>query len=98
MSVRSDLLGIEEGLFVTFDVVDVFLLEVLQGRSDAGGRAVAEAAEGAAQEVLAGVGEELEVAHRAAPGKDPLVDADHPVVALAARGALAAGLVRVELD
>src|SRR5262245_38077401 len=79
------------------DVVQVVLLEVLQRGGDRGGRAVTETAERAAEDVVAGVQQRVQVLMGALAGQDPPVGPDHPVVALPARGAFAARLVLVEL-
>src|SRR6185295_739978 len=96
MSVGSNQLrAVQLRGLAALDVVDVVLLEVLDGRRHRAGRAVAEAAERAAEDVVAGVQQGVEVLRGALAGQDPAVDPDHPVVALAARGALAARLVVV---
>src|SRR5690349_11592081 len=79
------------------DVVQVVLAEELQRRHDRRRGAVAQAAERAAEDVVGGVLEGVQVLDGALAGQDPAVRAHHPVVALAARSALAAGLVVVEL-
>src|SRR6266545_93363 len=86
-----------EGAAVAADVLAELVAEVLQGRDDRAGRAVAEGAEGAAEDPVADVLEGVEVLVAALPALQAQEDLAHPVGALAARGALAAGLVGVEL-
>src|SRR3954447_11837004 len=78
-------------------VVDELVPEELDARDDRAGRAVAQGAERTTEDVVAGVEQRLDVLLGADAGLQPLQDLDHPVGPLAARGALAAGLVRVEL-
>src|SRR5216117_2373591 len=80
-------------------VVLVLLAEVAQGRVDHPSARVAEAAQTAA--ILQAVGDALqdvELDLRALAGEDSLVSAHGPVLPDAAWRALAAGLVRVELE
>src|SRR5688572_13211873 len=78
----------EPGLFLRGQQGDVVVLEVLQRAGDAARGAVTEGAEGAAQDVVAGVDEDVEVLGGAPALRDPLEDLDEPVGALTAGGAL----------
>ncbi len=79
------------------DVRDVLVAEVLQRRHDRAGRAVTERTERLAEDRVRDVEQLLEVLHTALAALEALEDLHEPVGALTARGALAAGLVRVEL-
>src|SRR4051794_17700909 len=97
MSVGSSQDLVRVGRAATVQVSHVLVAEVLdRGRHRAGG-AVAEGAERPAEDVVGQVEQRLEILFRALAGLEPVVDADVPVRALAARGALAARLVAVEL-
>ena len=78
-------------------VLDEFVPEVLDRRHDRADRAVAERAERAAQDVVADVKQLVEVALAALAALERVEHLDDPERALAARRALAAGLVLVEL-
>src|SRR5947208_16658351 len=78
-------------------VRDVLVLEVLHRRRDRTRCAVTECAEGTTEDVVAGVEQCRDVLRVALALLEPLEDLHHPVGAFAARRALAAGLVRVEL-
>src|SRR5215212_71996 len=96
ISVRSHEIGLPQPRRdPALDVVLVLGLEVLQRGGDRAGRAVAEGAERPAVDVVGGVQQGVQVLVRAGAGEDPAQHLDHPVGALAARRALAAGLVRV---
>ncbi len=71
--------------------------EQLHPGDDRAGGPVAERAERTTEDVVAGVEQGREVALAGLPGLHALEDLDHPVGALAAGRALAAGLVGVEL-
>src|SRR5690606_5205621 len=86
-----------EGAALPGDVRLELLAEELDAGRDGRRRAVAERAERAAQDVVADVHERVEVLERALAVLDAVQHELHPVGALAARRALAAGLVRVEL-
>src|SRR5947209_2618318 len=60
-------------------------------------REVAQGAEGLAENAVADGPEQVEVSQLGLAGLDPLEDLHHPACAFAARRALAAGLVHVEL-
>src|SRR5215218_6453076 len=79
------------------DVLAELVAEVLEGGDDRAGGPVAEGAERAAEDRVADVLEGVHVLLAALPGLQPEQDLAHPVGALAARRALAAGLVGVEL-
>src|SRR6266568_9262160 len=77
---------------VAFDVLVELFAEVLKGRDDRADGAVAERAEGAAEDRVADVLQRVHVLLAAGAGLQPGEDLGHPVGALAARRALAAGL------
>src|SRR6266511_1916258 len=79
------------------DVLAELGAEELEGGDDRAGRPVPEGAERAAEDRVADVLEGVHVLLPALPGLEPAQDLAHPVGALAARRALAAGLVGVEL-
>ena len=81
-------------------LIDVgeLVAEVLERGAQAHRGAVAQRAEGLAEDAVAERFELVEVARRAVAGLDPAHDLDHPVEPFAAGGALAAGLVVEELD
>src|SRR6266567_2429672 len=79
-----------------FDVLVELFAEVLQGRDDRAGGPVAERAEGAAEDRVADVLQRVHVLFAASAVLQPGEDLGHPVGALAAGRALAAGLVGVE--
>src|SRR5215204_2454315 len=78
-------------------VVQVVLSEVLQRRHHRCHGTVTEAAERSTENVVRSVEQGVQVLDRAVAREDPTEGPDHPVVALAAGGALAARLVVVEL-
>src|SRR4051794_19592261 len=78
-------------------VLQELVAEQLDAADDGAGGAVAEGAERAAEDVVAGVEQRVDVGLRGRPRLHPLQDLHHPVGALATRRALAARLVRVEL-
>src|SRR6478735_3453795 len=78
-------------------VREVFVAEVLDRRRHRRGRAVTERAERASQDVVGQVEQRVEIVLRGVAALEAVVDADVPVGALAARCALAARLVLVEL-
>src|SRR4029450_1846709 len=77
----------QPGLLLRGQQGDVVVLEVLQRAGDAARRAVTEGAEGAAQDVVAGVDQDVEVLRGAPAVRDPLQDLDQPACALPAGGA-----------
>src|SRR5215475_11373569 len=79
------------------EVLDELVPEVLDGGHHRGDRAVAERAERAPADVVADVEQLVQVLLGALAALQPVQDAHHPVRPLPARGALAAGLVLVEL-
>src|SRR5215470_4223312 len=79
------------------EVLDELVPEVLDRGHHRADRTVAERAERAAEDVVADVEQLVQVFLGALAPVQPVKDADHPVRPLAARGALAAGLVLVEL-
>src|SRR5947199_6414414 len=79
-------------------VRDVLVLEVLHRRCDRAGGAVTERAEGATEDVVARVEQRGDVLRVALALLESLEDLHHPVGAFAARRALAARLVGVELS
>src|ERR671917_1833120 len=83
----------QAGLFLQGQQRDVVVAEVLQRAADAAGRTVTQGAERAAQDVVAGVGEQVQVGRRPPAVDQPLQDLHQPEGPLAARGALAAALV-----
>src|SRR3954452_14864600 len=93
-SVRSDQdVGCPERTTSSGYVGEVFVPEVLDRGRHAAGRAVAECAEGAAEDVVGEVEQRLEVLLGALAPLQPVVDADVPIRPLAAGRALAARLV-----
>src|SRR5205085_11524082 len=87
-----------EGTPAESNVLLVLAAEVLDRGVDRRDRAVGERAERLEQDVAADVGEERDVLLAALTLLHSLEHLRHPPRALATRGALAAGLVRVELD
>src|SRR5215211_1538202 len=79
------------------DVLVELVAEELQGGDDRAGGPVAEGAERAPEDRVADVLEGVHVLGAALAGLQPAEDLAHPVGALPAGGALAAGLVGVEL-
>src|SRR5690606_19925014 len=77
-------LGVVERAAPLLHVLDVFVPEVLDGRHHRAGRAVAEGAERAAQQVVADVQELLHVGLGALAVLQPVQHLDHPEVALPA--------------
>src|SRR5579859_158238 len=85
--------------FVAERVVLVLLTEMADGRVDHPAARVAEATQAApVLQAVRHADEGVELDLRALVGEDPLVRAHRPVLAHAAGRALAAGLVRVELE
>ena len=89
--------GRVERAAAVLEVGDVLVAEVLDRRGDRAGRAVAERAERPAEDVVALVEQLLEVGLGALALLEPREHLHQPPGALAARRALAAGLVLVEL-
>src|SRR5215212_5660873 len=89
--------GPRERAAAAADVLVELVAEELQGGDDRAGRPVAEGAERAPEDRVADVLEGVHVLSAALAGLQPAEDLAHPVGALPARGALAAGLVGVEL-
>src|SRR6266511_2761323 len=85
-----------EGAAVTVDVLVELCTEVLKGRDDRAGGAVAEGTEGTAEDRVTDVRQRVHVLAAALAALQPGEDLPHPVGALAAGRALAARLVRVE--
>jgi hypothetical protein len=79
------------------EVRDVLVAEVLDGAHHRARRAVTEGAEAAAEDVVADVEQLVDVLLGALAVLEPSGDLLEPPGALAARGALAAGLVLVEV-
>src|SRR5579863_4050582 len=88
--------GIERAA-AALEVLDELVPEVLDGGHHGADRAVAERAERAPEDVVTDVEQLVQVRIGAHAPVQPVEDADHPVGPLPARGALAAGLVLVEL-
>src|SRR5215211_5135091 len=86
-----------EGAAAAGHVLVELVAEELQGGDDRAGRPVAEGAEGAPEDRVADVLEGVHVLGPALARLQPAEDLAHPVGALPAGGALAAGLVGVEL-
>src|SRR5919112_3081510 len=86
-----------EGAPAAADVLVELVAEELQGGDDRAGRPVAEGAERAAEDRVADVLEGVHVLGPALAALQPAEDLAHPVGPLPAGGALAAGLMRVEL-
>src|SRR4029453_17142671 len=86
-----------EGAAVVEDVLVELVAEVLKARDDRADGAVAEGAEGAAEDPVADVPQRVEVLLAPLPALHAGEDLAHPVGALTAGGALAARFVGVEL-
>src|SRR5690242_15524352 len=82
---------------LVLDVVHELVAEVLDHGAHRHGRRVAERADRAALDVVGDRVEQLDVAHAALPVLDAVDHAPQPAGALAARRALAAALVHVEV-